>query len=310
MKYFRTYPWALQLLLFLLMIFTMASLGQVCLGLLIPRIYHVSLSDVARVSSNSPRQLINASLIAQGILSFMLFAAPSLLFANLAHPSPTKYLGLKAPKRPLHLLLSILVILGAMPVLIAIEAGMSHIDMGADMRSKQAAAEAVQQAYLAMPDIGSFIRTFTVMAIIPALGEELLFRGMLMRFARQRTRTMIAPMLFTAVFFALAHSNYYGMPSIFMAGLLLATIYYLTGSLWCSIVAHLFFNGTQIIINYLNPGTAATDNSIHWGLTIGGAILFAASFFLLIKTKEPLPNNWYKDFDEEPLVFDQPEDNA
>lgn len=310
MKYFRTYPWALQLLLFVLMIFTLASLGQLCLHVLLPKIYGVQLSSVFQVNEHSAPELIHIAIVAQGVLSVMLFMVPSLLFANFAHPQPMQYLGLRAPKKPIHLLLSVMLIVTAMPLLMQLEQAMSHINVSADIKAKQAAAEGLQKAFLTMPTFGDFLRTFIVMAIIPAVGEELFFRGMLMRFARQKSRGMVMPIVFTAVIFAFSHSNYYGMPSILLAGVLLAVIYYLTGSIWNGILAHLVFNGSQVLLTYLNV-IDENANGLHVGVVLGAGVLFGMTLYLLWKNRTPLADNWYKDFEEpkdvqadkEPIIF-------
>lgn len=310
MKYFRTYPWALQLLLFVLMIFTLASLGQLCLQVLLPKIYGIQLSSVFQVNEHSAPELIHIALLAQGVLSVMLFMVPSLLFANFTHPRPMQYLGLRTPQKPVHLLLSVMLIVTAMPLLVQLEQAISHINFGADIKAKQAAAEGLQKAFLTMPTFGDFLRTFVVMSIIPAVGEELFFRGMLMRFARQKSRGMVMPVVFTAVIFAFSHSNYYGMPSILLAGVLLAVIYYLTGSIWNGILAHLVFNGSQVLLTYLHV-IDENASGLHIGLVLGAGVLFGMTLYLLWKNRTPLANKWYQDFDEpkdvqadkEPVIF-------
>jgi membrane protease YdiL (CAAX protease family) len=156
-------------------------------------------------------------------------------------------------------------------------------------------------AFLNIPDFYSFMRGLLIMAIIPALGEEMFFRGVLMRFVKKRSRTMLAPILTSAALFALAHSNVYGLPSIFSAGILLAVIYYLTGSLWCSIFAHLLFNGLQVILSYAGSNNAAikafmSTNTVSYPLVIGSILVFCVSFYLLWKNRTPLAPNWTDDF--------------
>ena len=298
MKYFRTYPWGLQMLLFLLLVFTMISLAQVCLGVLLPRFYGTTFAELLKVSENSPVALIHASLLTQGFFSVMMFLVPALLFANFTHPQPFRYLGINKPKKPIHLLLSLLAVLAAMPVLLAIEEGMRHIDFGASVKAGQESAERIQKAYLIMPTFGDLARTFTVMAIIPGIGEELFYRGILMRFTRQRTRTLWVPIVFSSAIFAASHANYYGMFSIFLAGVLLAVIYYLTGSIVNGMLAHICFNGAQIIATYAGLGNGAqqtTTGTITWAA--GGAIVLIGTLYLLWKTRTPLPADWYMDFD-------------
>ena len=148
-----------------------------------------------------------------------------------------------------------------------------------------------------------------MIAIVPALGEELFFRGVLMRFVRQRSRNMVMPVVLTAIIFSLSHTNIYGYLSIFLAGVLLAVIYNLTGSLWCSILAHCSFNGLQILITYMGTRNAAMktfmeQTTVPYYLVIAGAILFGISFYLLLKNKTPLPANWSDNFTPEEQAND------
>ena len=195
------------------------------------------------------------------------------------------------------MVLSVMLIVTAMPLLMQLEWGMSQINFGPDVKVKQAAAEAVQKAFLTMPTFADFLRTFIVMAIIPAIGEELFFRGMLMRFARQKARNMVMPIVFTAVIFAFSHSNYYGMPSILLAGALLAVIYYLTGSIWNGILAHMVFNGSQVLLTYLHV-VSDSSNGLHVGVILGDGLLFGWTLQMLWQRRTPLADNWYQDFDQ------------
>jgi hypothetical protein len=230
---------------------------------------------------------------------------PAVLFAYLAHPQPARYVGLRKPVKGLHLLLSVLLILGAMPILEEIQALVSHIDLGASVKESQAASEAMMKSFLTMPSFVDFLRAFLVMAIIPAAGEELFFRGVLMRFAYKGTKSMWFSVLFTSFIFASTHSNVYGLFSIFLAGALLASIYYLTSSIWCGILAHMCFNGTQVVLSYFAKSSPAVkamveSDSISIGLLVAGALVFSGALYLLLKTKTPLAPNWADDFDTPP----------
>jgi membrane protease YdiL (CAAX protease family) len=169
------------------------------------------------------------------------------------------------------------------------------------VKAAQEASDNMFNAFLNIQSFASFIKVFFIMAVVPAVGEEMFFRGVLMRFARQRSRTMVFPIIFTAVVFAYSHTNIYGYLSIFSAGVLLAVIYNLTGSIWCSILGHLSFNGMQVTLSYLgnhSPSIKAfmASNTVPIYLIIGGAVVFGLSFYLLLKNKTPLPDNWSDNF--------------
>jgi membrane protease YdiL (CAAX protease family) len=181
----------------------------------------------------------------------------------------------------------------------------SQINFSADIKAKQDAEDQMMNAFLRMKTFGDYAKAFTVMAIVPAIGEELFFRGMLLRFAKKRSSSMVFPILFSAAVFAFVHSNIYGFASIFLAGILLAVIYYLTQSLWCCIVAHMFYNGLQITLQYLMRDSSAASNvstnTVPLTVLIAGVVLFSSSLFLLVRKKTPLPEGWENDYSAKEL---------
>ena len=306
MKYFRYYPWGLQLLFFMLLVFTFFVTANILLSGVLTKFYGISLLQIEGINDKSPMSLIQIALTIQGASSLLVFFLPGFLFAYLSHPQPLQYLGLVKPGKNIQFLLVLLLMLGAIPVLQIFEGLISKINFGEDVRKSQAANDEMMSAFMRMPDFLTFCKAFLVMAIVPAVGEELFFRGVMMRFAKHNTRKMTFPIVFSAMVFALAHSNIYGYFSIFLAGALLGTIYYLTSSLWCSILAHLFFNGSQIVLAYLANRDGTIKNVMDSGsilayipYAIGGAILFSVSFYFLLKNKTPLADNWPQNFSEE-----------
>lgn len=307
MKYFRSYPWGLQILLFFLMTFTFLSCAGFVLFSVCTKMTGYTPFQITSINIHSPQRLINTSLVIQGIESVFVFLLPAGIFAYLTHPRPSQYLGLRAPGKKIQLLLAALVMLGASPLLILIENLVGLINFGASIKASQLANENMMSAYMKMPGFTEFLRAFIVMAVVPAFGEEMFFRGVLMRFAKKRSHTMAIPMIFTAIVFAYAHTNIYGFLSIFIAGILLAVIYNLTGSLWCSILAHLSFNGFQIILSYIGNSNATIktyleSNSVPLYLVGAGAVIFGISFYLLLKNKTPLLANWSDDYTLEELI--------
>ena len=301
MRYFRAYPLGLQLFLFLVLWFTLWSTATSVMFTVFPKFTGLALLQIENINPGSPASLVHAALVVQGLSNLFMFLVPAFLFAYLCHPTPAAYLGLRPAGKKIQWVLVAFVIIGAIPVLEKIDELLSLVNFGPKVKEMQAENDNIMSAFLNMPDTVSFIRTFIVMALVPAVGEEMFFRGILMRFIKKRTHTMVVPVLGSALVFAIFHSNIYGLPSIFTAGILLALIYNLTGSLWCSIFAHLLFNGLQIILSFAgrnNPAMTAflASDSISYTLVAGGAILFGISFYLLLKNKTPLTANWTDDF--------------
>jgi len=306
MRYFRAFPWIVQLIYFVSIFFLLTGAASLFIPLVIPKFTGYGLDQIMGINAESPAGLVQAAIITQGVSSFFMFFLPGFLFAYLTHPNPSGYLGLRAPGKKIQWLLVAGMMIGAIPVLELIDGLISQVNLGPGLKAMQTANDNMMAGMLKMPTTVAFIRAFVVMAIIPALGEELFFRGALMRLIKKRNARMATPILLSALIFAAAHGNIYGFVSIFLAGILLAVIYNLTGSLWCSIFAHLLFNGFQVILTFagnFSPAikTFMSNTGIPVGLVTGGAILFAVSFYLLWKEKTPLPGNWADDFSKDEL---------
>ncbi|MBX2905263.1 MAG: CPBP family intramembrane metalloprotease [Taibaiella sp.] len=301
MKYFREYPWGFQLSLFLLMAFTFISGASAIVQSVLPKATGHSIEEILAFTTGGSASLKHAFLAFQALNSVSVFFLPAAVFAYLATPRPAAYLGVRKPGKPVHWLLSVLIMAGAMPVLMMIQQLMHNIDFGPGLKASHEAQMKLSEALMVMNSPAEFISVFLVMAITPAIGEELFFRGVFLRFVRKRTLNMVVPVLFTAVIFSFVHPNLYGYISIFLAGVLLAVIYQLTGSILCSMAGHLYFNGLQVVLLYFGNSNATIKDfvsreQVSWTFVTAGAAVFAGSFYLLLKSATPLPVNWTDDF--------------
>ena len=306
-RYWRSYPWFFQLVQFIILIAVLASFFVFAITPMVLNVMHVTTNDVIAISDKSPRNVVDAALITQVLVSIGIFVLPVLLFAYFTHPRPAKYLGLVKPGKAIHWILAPIVIISATPLFIGIAELIGHIDFGSSVKEAQAVNDRTFKAMLTMTTPAQLIASFFVLAILPGVSEELFFRGLIMRFAAKRARTIVFPLVVSAVLFALMHSNLYGMLSIFLAGTLLGTIYYLTGSLWCSIIAHACYNGLQVLLTYLadkSETLKAIDehNSVPLSWVIIGIVIFAGTFYLLWKNRTPLPDDWSADYSQDELM--------
>lgn len=86
-----------------------------------------------------------------------------------------------------------------------------------------------------------------VACVLAPLNEELLFRGAIFRFCRQRFGRTTA-LLVSGLLFGALHANWAGFVPLALLGMLLALAYERTGDLRVSIVAHGLFNLNTILI--------------------------------------------------------------
>lgn len=314
-RYWRSYPWALRLALALLLVFTLISFTTYLILILGPKLSGLQYRDLIKITERSPAATIRTSMLTQGFASIGQYLLPAVLFAVFCHPRPRAYLGIRKPGKSLHWIIVTLIVVGLVPAQLVAETWMMDVvKLGADADKEQAASTQLVKAWMSLRGGGSLALILTVLALIPAIGEELLFRGVLLRlfhqfFSRRRTilpqfdsvdvqpdiqRSMLMPILVTTVMFTAMHSGPYGFVFIFIAGCVLALIYQLTGSLVTSIWAHFVYNGSQVLLSYFSA--SGTDIDVPAWVGLAGLGVFLLSFYALIRNQTPLAANWSADF--------------
>lgn len=118
-------------------------------------------------------------------------------------------------------------------------------------------------------------------ALAPAFAEEFLFRGVIYTNLRPYGRTRA--ILISALLFALMHQNIAQIFYTFAAGIAMALMYELTGSIWCSVIYHAINNELAVVAEVLiygKIGDAAYTAMLFWDLAI--CLLGAAATVILI----------------------------
>lgn len=129
-----------------------------------------------------------------------------------------------------------------------------------------------------------FILVFIMMAILPALGEELTFRGVFYNLFNRSSGKPVFAIIFSAFIFAVIHFQLHNFLAIFFMGVLLAYVYYISENLWVSVAAHLFNNGLIVILSYasklgyMDYDFSKTDD-MPLIISIFGAIIFLGFFY-------------------------------
>lgn len=102
---------------------------------------------------------------------------------------------------------------------------------------------------LTFNNFGIFSLAVLVLGIMPAICEELIFRGIIMHGYKQFPKKTIV--LITAFLFMIMHLNIEQTIYQFVLGMLLCCVVLVTGSLISSIILHFVNNVVILIINYL-----------------------------------------------------------
>ena len=119
-------------------------------------------------------------------------------------------------------------------------------------RDAEGRAEVLTKAFLTMDGYGDLIFNLVLIALIPALGEELLFRGVLQRMFVKSTGNIHIGIWVTAALFSAIHFQFYGFVPRMLLGALLGYLLAWSGSLWVPILGHFINNGAAVYAQWLS----------------------------------------------------------
>lgn len=90
-----------------------------------------------------------------------------------------------------------------------------------------------------------------VIAVIPAIGEEVLFRGIVQNKLIRWTGSVHAAIWLAAAIFSAIHIQFYGFFPRMLLGALFGYLYVWSGNLWVPILAHFVNNGFTVLMVWL-----------------------------------------------------------
>ncbi|MBK6265781.1 CPBP family intramembrane metalloprotease [Marivirga sp. S37H4] len=138
-------------------------------------------------------------------------------------------------------------------------------------------------------NIGEMLVAMLVIGILPAIGEELIFRGLLQNKLLAGIKNHHIAIWITAVIFGVFHLQFFGVvPRIFL-GALFGYIYYYSGNIWYPIVAHFINNGLAVLVMYLGPrmvedwNAEEIDSSVPPLMSILSLVICGFLFYQFIK---------------------------
>jgi membrane protease YdiL (CAAX protease family) len=262
-------------------------------GILAAFIYNIDEEMLEQIMANpTDGTAMEVLKFMQGLFSIGLFLVPALIAARLFSIRPSAYLGIERfPQPPL-------LVVGLVGLLTLSAVGVSDIfyqitkaiPIPEAFRSYVEAQEDAMQSqyalFLDMPNTFAFIKAFMLIAVLPALCEETLFRGVLQPVFKKGLGNLHLAVWLTALCFALVHANFYAILSIWVLGAVLGYLREWTGSLWVSILMHLFNNGLIVSAVYFGdiPLEQLNDVSIQseelW-LSILSVVGFVGLLYLI-----------------------------
>ncbi len=127
---------------------------------------------------------------------------------------------------------------------------------------------------------GVYFLSLLLMAVIPALGEELFIRGSV--FSGLSTRSTWFSILISALFFSLMHQNPLQTVHQFGLGVVLALVMVLSRSIWACVLLHFFNNFISITLTAYLPQIDAIYVQLGYYNWLVGALSVVIGLVLLV----------------------------
>ena len=262
--------------------FTM--LGGIIGPIIISAINGMSLGEIASPAKWDLSQAKYANLLRalQVIQFFTLFVIPVWFGAKLFSENSREYLRIRKPWHPLYYLAGAGMLLLSLPFVEWLGQINQQIPFPESwtswMQDKEDGASNMIKGLLSRHTISDLLLNIVFIAGLAAVGEELLFRGMLQRLFIKLFRSHWAGIIVSAFLFSAIHMQFFGFLPRFALGIVLGMVYWYSGSLWVAIAAHFAYDAILITVAYFSP----QNLDIEKGGNIPDIALYAAASFLVI----------------------------
>lgn len=269
-------------------------------GLLIGTFYlDTDMIGLASLLSNPEgEKIIGFTKFYQFINQLGIFILPVLLYTYLVSNSSIEYL--KVNKKPLAIsvLIAIIIVFTILPFLnylsqINMEMKFPASFAGLEnwMIEKEEQARIITEAFLKTNSIYGLLVNIFIIALVPAFGEEFLFRGIILRLFKDIFKNVHLAVFMSALIFSLFHLQFFGfLPRLFL-GMILGYLFVYTKNLWVPIAFHFVNNAASVIIYFLYSNNLTKTSIEDFGSSssvvyIIGSLLITVWLIIIMRQRE------------------------
>jgi hypothetical protein len=225
-----------------------------------------------------------------------MFIFPAITMGLLASEKFRSFLGFNRVSSEL-LMLSILMMVLIIPGINLIASLNAKIPVPDWMYNMEQSAEQLIKALLLTEKPGLLLLNIFVVAVLPAIGEELFFRSLLQKYFCKITNSTLAGVVITSLIFSTIHLQFLGFFPRFLLGMIFGYLYVWTSTIWIPIAVHFVNNSLAVVVYFLIgkgvvPSNTETigDLSDMWQLGIISLILSSAIIWLIWQRRATVQN--------------------
>ena len=237
-------------------------------------------------------------LVEQGVVSTLTFIVGAFLYIYLTHKNPMAYLGMTPTGNIWLYIIASIAMFCILPLVSATAVWNDSLKLPQALQELEKLMRLMEDTandftIQLMSESGAvhLFSALFVMAFIPALGEELLFRGCIQKGLENKIGNAHVAVWVTAFIFSFIHFQFYGFLPRAILGVALGYFYVYGKSLWIPIWAHFLNNALSIVIYKLFYQEVGETNLSTMGASqdllipaIAGTMLYLATmlFFVLV----------------------------
>lgn len=223
----------------------------------------------------------------QTVQALGLFILPTLILAYLFQGNIQKYLYLNKSASSSTFLLVAMLMLAMAPFINFLGEWNSNMSLpdwmtGVEqwMRNTEEDAARLTEAFLNVKTLPALAFNVFMVALLPAIGEEFLFRGVIQKIFTRMTKNTHWGIWISAILFSAMHMQFFGFIPRMLLGAVFGYLLVWSGSMWLPVLGHFLNNALAVIAMYfVNNGTI--DPAVEdYGSTSGS--YYAAILSVLI----------------------------
>ena len=191
--------------------------------------------------------------LAQVISQVVGFMLPPIVYVMLVKEKPFNYLGFN--KLPIWSLLGIVAMFTIIPFLSMVSNWNDSIAFPESMSTLETTLRNLQEMNNniseQMMNSSSLFVGLLIFAVLAAVSEELLFRSVIQKAFIRVFGNAHVGIIVTAIVFSAFHGDFYGFFPRAILGMMLGYMFYLSGSIWPSMLMHFTNNATIVILYFM-----------------------------------------------------------
>ena len=287
--------------LFFLLILSIASLSVFLFfsSLIVRALWGFNIiDDPSSIENFSDPFVVDANRLILVFQQIGFFILPALIFLKLSTSDSKEFVSWNNNISLLSVGAAILLLVGFMPIInffIWLNESMVFPDFLSGLeqafRSMEDSAKVITEALIKIDSLPEFLYMSLLIALLPAIGEELIFRGIIQRLLSVQFKNYHLGIWGSAFLFSAIHFQFYGFLPRMLLGALFGYLLVYTGNIIYPMIAHFVNNFASLSLAYLMQngtipkGVDDIGSDLDWQFILPSFIISSALFYSFWKNR-------------------------